>query len=490
MNNALSKPGIDPRSALTPALRFGTLLPTFEKGDRAIATLASDPEPPVRTSMFDHPSGLWVLAGTELWERISFHGMQALLVLYMVGALLLPGHVEGIAGFATFRGIIESVTGPLSVQALAAQIFGLYVGLIYFTPVIGGAIGDRITGRRIAVVTGGSLMAAGHFSLAFDRTFLLALLLLILGAGLLRGNLSPQVKTLYADGDRREADAFQLYYVAINIGAFVAPLITGSLAMIYGWHFGFGFAGIGMLIGLVVYLAGQHLLPPERTTLKSKEPSAPLSQTDRRQILALLIIFPLVIGYWVAQSQVWNVYNLWARDHVEMHVLGFEMPVPWLQAFDGLAPIIVMPFFLALWRRQATRGREPDDLGKMAIGCLIFAGGTAWLALAPLVETAGRAPLLWAIGFHLLSNIGWLYFAPIALALYAGKSPASLRGTLIGVNFMAVFFASTISGRLGGLYEVISPGAFWLLHSAIVGAAGIGLMLVARPLRAWFADPD
>jgi len=451
-------------------------------GDEALAS---------RTSMFDHPRGLWVLAGTELWERISFHGMQALLVLYMVGALLLPGHVENVAGFVQFRGFIEGVTGPLSVQALAAQIFGLYVGLIYFTPVIGGAIGDRLTGRRIAVVAGGGLMTAGHFCLAFDRTFLLALLLLILGAGLLRGNLGPQVKSLYADGDRREADAFQLYYVAINIGAFIAPLITGTLAVVYGWHFGFGFAGVGMLIGLCVYLAGQHLLPPERKALVSSEPTAPLSRPERQRVAALFMIFPLIIGFWIAQSQVWNVYNLWARDHVEMRVLGFEMPVPWLQAFDGLAPVIVMPFFLALWRAQASRGREPDDLAKMAIGCLIFAGGTGWLALSPLVAIAGKVPLLWAIGFHLLSNIGWLYFTPIALALFASKSPVSLRGTMIGVNYMAVFFASTISGRFGGLYETLSPSAFWLLHSAIVGGAGIGLMLIARPLRRRFSDqPD
>jgi len=147
-----------------------------------------------------------VLAATELWERISYHGMQALLVLYMVEQLLLPGHIERIAGFERYRAIVEAVTGPLSTQALAAQTFGLYTGLIYFTPVIGGAIGDRITGRRGAVAAGALLMTAGHFSLAFDRSFLVALLLLILGAGLLRGNLSAQIKSLYADGDRREAD--------------------------------------------------------------------------------------------------------------------------------------------------------------------------------------------------------------------------------------------------------------------------------------------
>ncbi len=440
--------------------------------------------------MFDHPPGLWVLAGTELWERISFHGMQALLVLYMVGALLLPGHVERIIGFETIRAGIEGVTGPLSVKALAAQIFGLYVGLIYFTPVIGGAIGDRLIGRRVAVVVGGLLMACGHFSLAFDETFLPALLLLILGAGLLRGNLQPQVKSLYADGDRRAADAFQLYYVGINVGAFIAPIITGTLATIYGWHFGFGFAGVGMLIGLGIYLAGQHLLPLERRSTAPNAARTPLTSADRRRLTGLWLIWPFVICFWIAQSQVWNVYNLWASDHVQMRVAGFDVPVPWLQALDGLSPVIVMPLFLGLWRWQAARGQERDELAKMAIGCLIFAAGTAWLALSPLVATDGRAPLLWAVAFHLISNTGWLYFTPIALALFAGRAPATLRGTMIGVNSLAVFFASTISGRIGGLYETLSPSSFWLLHAAIVGGAGIGLLLAARPLRALLAGHD
>lgn len=437
--------------------------------------------------LWGQPRGLWVLAGTELWDRISFHGMQALLVLYMVGALLLPGHIEHVAGFARFRGIVEGVTGPLSVQALAAQTFGLYVGLIYFTPVIGGWIGDRLTGRRVAVSMGALLMTAGHFALAFDVTFLLALLLLILGAGLLRGNLSAQVKSLYADGDRREADAFQLYYVAINLGAFIAPIITGALATIYGWHTGFGFAGFGMSIGLIVYLIGQRHLPPDTARAAAVERTA-LNSGDWSRIAGLAIVFPVQICFWIAQSQVWNVYNLWVRDHLDLRVAGFMVPVPWLQALDGVAPILVMPIFLGLWRWQAKRGAEPDDIGKLAIGCAIFALGTAWLAAAPFVSGAdGRAPLLWAVAFHLISNIGWLYFTPISLALYATKSPPSLRGTLVGINYLTTFFASIISGRIGGFYETMDPTRFWLMHAAIVGGGGLALALLARPLRRLFA---
>jgi len=433
---------------------------------------------------FGQPRGLWVLAGTETWERISFHGMQALLVLYMVGALLLPGHVEHVAGFSAFRAGIEALTGPLSVQALAAQTFGLYIGLVYFTPVLGGAIGDRLIGRRAAVTIGAILMTCGHFSLAFDWSFLIALLLLICGAGLLRGNLSAQVKSLYADGDRREADAFQIYYVGINIGAFVAPIVTGALQLLWGWHAGFAFAGFGMLIGLAVYLVGARFLPPDPprrgAVVRSK-----LTAPERKRLLGLALVCPFLICFWIAQSQVWNVYNLWVRDHLELGMGAFQVPVPWLQALDGVSPILVMPIFLALWRRQAARGVEPDDLRKIAIGCLIFGAGTLWLALAPLVSGGdGRAPLLWAVAFHLISNSGWLYVAPIALALFATRAPESVRGMMVGANSLNVFFASVVAGRIGGLYEEqVSASTFWLIHAAIVAGGGLALLLLARPLR-------
>jgi len=446
------------------------------------------PHPATRPTAdaFGQPRGLWVLAGTELWDRISFHGMQALLVLYMVGSLLLPGHVENIAGFAQYRAIVEGVTGPLSVQALAAQTFGLYIGLIYFTPVFGGSIGDRLIGRRAAVMLGCTLMACGHFALAFDRSFLLALLLLILGAGLLRANLQAQVKSLYADGDRREADAFQIYYVAINIGAFIAPIMTGALAVSYGWHAGFGFAGLGMLVGLAIYGVGGRYLPqdPPRS---ARAVRAPLTPDERQRVIGLVLLCPFLICFWIAQTQVWNVYNLWVRDHLELRIGAFQVPVPWLQSLDGVAPILVMPVFFALWSRQAARGVEPDSLTKIAIGCLIFASGAAWLAVAPLVSGAdGRAPLLWAVAFHLISNIGWLYVTPISLALFGTRAPEKVRGMMMGVVQLNVFAGSVISGRIGGTYEHVSASAFWLIHAAIVAGGGLGLLLAGGLLRRLF----
>jgi POT family proton-dependent oligopeptide transporter len=205
--------------------------------------------------LFGHPKGLFFLAFTETWERFSFYGMTALVVLYMVDQLFLPGHVEHIAGFAGFRAAIETVVGPLSPQAPASQIYGLYAGFVYFTPLLGGLIADRWIGQRNAVVTGALLMCAGHFAMAFDQSFLVALALLVTGSGFLKGNISAQVGALYPpDEEARRARGFVIFSTGINVGAVCGPLLCGALAQLFGWHYGFGAAGLFMLAGLATDL--------------------------------------------------------------------------------------------------------------------------------------------------------------------------------------------------------------------------------------------
>ncbi len=440
--------------------------------------------------LFGHPRALAVLAGTELWERVSFHGMQALLTLYMVEQLLLPGHVEHIAGFGPFRRIVEAATGPLSTQALASMIFGLYLTSVTFMPIVGGVVGDRILGRSGAVIVGAVLMSLGHLCMAFDQSFLLALLLLILGAGALRANLSPQVGGLYEPGDRRREVAFQLYSAAINCGAFIAPLVTGALGQAYGWHAGFAFAAVGMMIGLAVYLAGRRELPkPAPRADRQLRPR--LDAPEWRRIVILLALMPLIGAFWVSQSQIWNTYNLWVRDHLELAIGGFQVPVPWLQSLDGLAPFITLPPMLWFWRWQADRGREPDEFGKLAIGCFLFAGSTLWLALAQFVtDSHGRTPFLWAVVFHFASNLGWLYVAPTTSALYNRASPRAVTATVMAFTQIAVSMGALTSGRLGGLYERLSPLAFWSLHAAITAAGGVAILVFAMVFRrALFGPP-
>jgi len=430
---------------------------------------------------FGHPKGLLFIAGTELWERISFHGMLALLVLYMVERLLQPGHIEYIAGFGGFRAAIERLTGPLSIQALASQIVGLYIGFVYLMPIFGGLLGDRLLGRRRTVALGALLMTIGHFCMAFERSFLIALALLVLGAGCLRGNLASQLGDLYPKADHRRENAFQIYYVLLNTGAFLAPLITGALAVSFGWHYGFGFAGFGMLVGLLIYVAGRREVPADLARRRAAEQRR-LNPTDKRTIAFMVLMLPLLTAFWIAQTQIWNTYNLWARDHVNLMIGGFRMPVPWLQAVDSLAVIVLVPPMLKFWHWQDRGGREPDDFAKLGLGCLLFGLAVSWLGVTQLL-VPGRVPLAWAIAYHFISGVGYIYFAPVALALYSRSAPAAVNALMIGVYNLSMFAGSAISGRIGGLYERWSSTEFWLLHAVIVSAGGLLLLLLAPRLR-------
>jgi POT family proton-dependent oligopeptide transporter len=295
---------------------------------------------------------------------------------------------------------------------------------------------------------------------------------------------------LYDRTDRRRDAAFQIYGASVNVGAFVAPLATGALGQAFGWHVGFAFAGFGMLIGLVIYLVGGRWvgLTTAGGQSATRAIHPPLRPGDARVIAHLLGLIPISALFWVAQSQVWNTYNLWARDHVELRFRGWTMPVPWLQSLDGLAPFLLLPPVLLLWRWQARRGREPFEATKIAIGCFIFSASTLWLAAAPLVvDAAGRTPLVWAVVFHLASNAGWLFFTPTMNALYSRMAPPAVNATLMGANTLSVFLGSVISGRLGALYEVLTASQFWALHAALVGLGGVLMMLMGGRLRREFA---
>jgi len=433
-------------------------------------------------TLFGHPRGLAVLAATELWERISFHGMAALLTLYMAEQLLLPGHVERIDGFPAFRGAIEGATGPLSVQALAAQIFGLYIGLVNFATVAGGYIGDRWLGRRRAVALGAGLMTFGHLLMAFDATFLAALLLLILGAGLLRGNLVAQVGTLYPPGDPTAANGVQIYYAMVNTGFFIGPLLTGYLAETFGWHWGFGFAGLGMLTGFAVYLAGTaQLAAPAARARPSRRA---LTRAERLTCLKLLALIPILTLYWIDQTQYWNVYNIWVRDHVDLRVQGWTMPVAWLQSLAGIMATLPVPLVLLFWRMLARRGMRLTAIQKLALGCFGFGMSTIWDGCATLAFPALHSvPLLWLVIANCGEGFFYLHVQPVAVALYARAAPASVSAMMVGLYYLTNFAGGVISGRLGAFYEVLSPSHFWFLHAAIAITAAPLLLVAGRLMR-------
>ena len=433
-------------------------------------------------TFFGQPMALAYLSFTEAWERFSYYGMTSILVLYMTQALLLPGHVEGIAGFAGFRAALESVFGPMSTLALASQIMGLYTGLVYFTPVLGGWVADRWTGRRVAVMLGAVLMSAGHLAMAFDASFLLALLLLITGSGLLKGNISTQVGELYpeSDGEARTR-AFAIFSVGINVGAVLGPLVVGLLAQLYGWHVGFGLAGALMLIGLVTYIAGFRYLPRDRPRRESVRAKPPLDRRQWRIVGALAVVSAITIFQSIGYFQNTNMALVWINRSVDLNLLGFHVPVAWFNSIDPLASIVGVPLLLALWRFQATRGSEPDDLGKIGTGAWLAAGANLVLVVACLSGTrvSALAPLL----YDIILGIAFLYYWPTLLALVSRAAPAQIKATLMGAVFLTLFVSNTIIGRLGGLYEHMTPAAFWAMHAGIAAIGGLLAFGLRRPLK-------
>ncbi|MEI9985457.1 MAG: oligopeptide:H+ symporter [Aliidongia sp.] len=281
------------------------------------------------TAFLGHPRGLGWLSFSEAWERFSYYGMQALLVLYMTHQLLQPGHVENVLGFTPFRAFIESLYGPLSPEALASAIFGFYAGFVYLTPIGGGFLADRFLGRTNTVTIGAVLMALGHFLMAFDASFLLALLCLLIGVGCFKGNIAAQVGDLYPPGDLRRADAFQIYILGIQIAVIISPIACSTLAAVYGWHWGFGAAGVGMLIGLVIYLCGRPWLPPEpERRRKIAGPRPKLSAADWRSVLVLVALVPVLALSSVGNQQIGNAYMIWAENSMQMTFFGITIPTP------------------------------------------------------------------------------------------------------------------------------------------------------------------
>ena len=443
--------------------------------------------------MLGHPKGLYYLAATEAWERFSYYGMTALVVLYMVNQLLLPGHVENIAGFAAFRAALERVFGPMSTQALASQVFGLYSGFVYFTPVMGGWVADRFVGQRNAVIAGAVLMSAGHLAMAFDRSFLIALALLILGSGLLKGNISAQVGGLYSvDDDVNRVRGYAIFSMGINVGATLGPILCGLLAQLYGWHVGFGTAAVFILIGLGTYLVGYRHLPSrvERAVSVSRK----LTSGEWRRIAAICAVLAIVVFPATAYFQCFNTAAVWTQDHVDVSLSGFAIPVPWFQAVDPIFSIFAVPVVFALWRWQASArgGVEPSDLDKIGLGAWLVASGNLILVAAVVAFGNDGLSPIWPFLYYAMMGFSFLFYWPVTLALVSRAAPAPVNATMMGVAFLTLFAASNIMGRLGGLYETLSPAMFWGLHAAIAAAGGVGVLVfgpaITRALRIDVAD--
>ena len=432
--------------------------------------------------MFGHPRGLICLVITEAWERFSFYGMSALLGLYMLDALLLPGHAQRVAGLTGLRLTLEALSGPLSTQALASQIFGLYSGLVFFTPVLGGLIADRWIGQRNAVVMGVLTMAAGHVAMIFDRAFLGALLLLVIGAGLLKGNIAAQVGALYpVDDEARRARGFVLFSTGINVGAVLGPLLCGLLAQLYGWHYGFGAAALLMLPALATYLYGYRFLPARIG--RPARGAQPLTRRDWRTIAALALVITIVVFPGTAYYQRANVFPVWLQDHAALNIGTLRIPVAWFQSIDSLVSILAVPVLFWIWRVRARNGRESSDLGKIGWGAGVITMSNLVLVGAIAVSGGGRMGAIWPVLYCIGMGIGLIFYWPVALSLVSQAAPARVNSTMISLTYLSIFLSNILAGWLGSDYERMSPPLFWALHAAIAAVGGV-LVLALRP---WLA---
>ncbi|TWI02676.1 POT family proton-dependent oligopeptide transporter [Luteimonas cucumeris] len=427
---------------------------------------AAGPDALHEKAWFGQPRGLTILFLTQMWEIFSYYGMRTLLVYYMTKQLLFA-------------------------QEKSSLIYGTYTAMAYFTPILGGVIADRWLGKRRAVVIGASVMAVGHFMMAFEPLFFVALATIALGNGLFLPSLPSQINDLYRPGDARRGRAYNVYYVGINVGGFLAPLVCGTLGELYGWHYGFGAAGVGMFIGLLIYLVGQRYLPAEPA---KKNPAASIGETSghrtSRVWLLLLGVGIAVTIFRGAYEQIGNTLPLWTDVGVDRVVGTFSIPMTWFLSLNPLLVIAMTPLLLAHWRRRADTGRDLPPARKMAMGALIVAAAYLLLAGVAALSGSGGASWLWLVAFFVVLTFGELYILPTGLGLFARLAPPRLGATTVASWFLAVFSGSLLAGIVGTLWSRIDPPAFFSLLAVLAVLAAVGLRLLERPLTAAAAASD
>src|SRR5277367_5741820 len=373
---------------------------------------------------FGQPRGLTILFLTEMWEVFSYYGMRALLVYYMTKQLLIG-------------------------QEKASVIYGTYVALAYFTPIFGGMIADRWLGKRRAVIIGGGIMAVGHFMMAFEPLLYPALATIAIGNGLFLPSLPSQIDGLYRPEDPRRGWAYNVYYVGINIGGFLAPLVCGTLGEFYGWHWGFGAAGVGMLAGLIIYIAGGKYLPDE-IPLSSRNSPVFVAASAGNHRATFLLLFGVALAVTVfrgAYEQVGNTVALWADVGINRSTAFFTIPMTWFQSLNPLLVIMMTPVLLARWRRRADLGFKESSTRKMALGALIVSVAYLMLSVVAFLAGTERASWLWLALFFAVFTLGELYILPTGLGLFARLAPIGFGATTVATWFFAIS-AGTLSAGL------------------------------------------
>lgn len=446
--------------------------------------------------LLGHPRGLFVLFLTEMWERMSYYGMRALLTLYMVDYLFIKPGGTDILGFGLVKSCLEYIFGPMSVQAFGSQIYGLYTGLVYLTPVVGGYVADKMLGEKKTVIIGATLMAFGHFLMASENLFFMALLVLIIGNGAFKPNISTQVGALYADGDPRRDRAYTIFYMGINLGAFFSPLICGTLGQMYGWHYGFGAAGVGMILSLIIYIAGQNYLvsgQEKRKVIQETSKRQPLTSSEWRRVFALIALCALNIVFWAVYEQQGNTMQLWAEHNTDWHLLpgaSLEIPSTWFQSFNPLFIFTLAPLLNIFWAWQSSRRQEPSSVVKMAIGCALLGIAFIIMIIGSNMIGAGKGSVMWLLSTSFILTLGELYLSPIGLSLVSKVAPKSIVSMMMGIWLLSSCFGNYLSGYIGTFYEKIPKSSFFFLLCALGLGAAVAIWSLNKPLsRALGEEP-
>ncbi len=428
---------------------------------------------PVQEQWFGHPRGLATLFFTEMWERFSYYGMRALLILYMVGSTMQPG-----LGFG---------------EKKAAQIYGIYTMAVYLMGIPGGFIADRFLGHYRAVLIGGIIIACGHFSMAVPGLpfFFLGLGLIVIGTGLLKPNVSTIVGTLYTQEDTRRDAGFSIFYMGINLGAFIAPLITGWLGQKINWHIGFAAAGVGMVCGLIQYVAGKKYLTPVSQVKKTEDrgprpedvSSAPLTTVDWMRIGAIAILTLFALLFWAGFEQAGSSLNLFADRGTRLQIFGWTYPSSWFQSVEPLFIIMFSPVFAWLWIKL---GRlEPSSPAKFTLGLAFLS--LSFLLIVPASHIFERNNMrvspMWLIGLYFLQAVGELCLSPVGLSMVTKLAPARLVGLMMGVWFFATAMGNYVAGWVAGFLENRPFSDVFFAAFASVAVATVVLAVLIKPIR-------
>lgn len=414
-----------------------------------------------------HPRGLVTLFFTELWERFSYYGMRAILILYMVA----PADKGGL-GFTA---------------AKAATIYGSYTALVYLSALPGGLLGDRILGARMAVLLGGCIIALGHFTMVYKSltAFYAGMGLIIIGTGLLKPNVSSMVGSLYKEGDTRRDGGFSIFYMGINIGAFIAPLLCGYLGENVDWHWGFGAAGIGMVLGLLQFVfqrnylgnIGRRVQPSTNHIVSEKK--AQLTGDEKKRLVVIFVLFLFSALFFSAFEQAGSSLNLFAQQLTDRVIFGWEFPASWLQAVNSLFILAFTPVFTWFWLRLNDRKHEPSSPAKFAYGLFFTGAGFLVLTISSSFTNIGKVSPLWLIVVYLLHTIGELCLSPVGLSTVTKLAPARYVGLMMGVWFLATSVGNFVAGQTASLFDPQADGALVKLFGTLTLVLIIGSMILA-----------